>query len=186
MEASNTTQVASHGIFHIPELLIQIFLELPDKDLQKSYAVSSYWSKVLKAHLPPEKLPLPDGPPSPAYKKMPWPEMMDLLQLNPALESPDEYHSPLPSDTSYLNSSHKYFTQTMTRIPWHDWKALRYSEDAELRNTYIATPVPPTAVEVRIEDGAEFWEFGEQGYNDILKLDENRVLNTGCMRIERE
>jgi hypothetical protein len=184
MEASITTQDASHIIFHIPELLIRVLIELPDKELQRTYAVSSFWSKVLKAHLPPEKLPLPDGAPSPAYKKLPWAEMTDLLQLNPALGLPGGDDS----DTPHLVFSYMYSAKTMTRIPWHDWEALLYSDDPELRNMYIVTPVLPTTVEVRIEDGADFrttWEY-EDGYNDILGSELYCVPNPGCVRMERE
>jgi hypothetical protein len=110
--------------------------------------------------------------------------MTDLLQLNSALGLPGGDDS----DTPHLVSSHMYSAKTKTRIPWHDWEALLYSDDPDLRNTYIATPVPPTTVEVRIEDGADFrmtWEY-EDEYNDILGSDLYRVPNPGCVRMERE
>jgi hypothetical protein len=58
----------THAIFLIPELLINILLQLPDTDLKTCYCVSPLWGEVLRAHLPPEKLPLPE--PIPSYRPL--------------------------------------------------------------------------------------------------------------------
>lgn len=51
-----------HSIWHIPELVLRITTFLDERDLARCYRISQQWRNILKANIPPHRLPLPDVP----------------------------------------------------------------------------------------------------------------------------
>jgi hypothetical protein len=49
-----------HSVWHIPEILVHILLNLNKDDLARCYHVSHHWRDTLKTNLLPQQLPLPD------------------------------------------------------------------------------------------------------------------------------
>jgi hypothetical protein len=74
-----------HAVFLIPELMIQVFNHLDAHSLRTCFHVSHYWTSVLRAHLPPEKLPLPHDWISTQPKDTAWFDDNGVW-LHPALE----------------------------------------------------------------------------------------------------
>jgi hypothetical protein len=198
MDTNPSKADSTHAIFLIPELLVQILSELPDNDLKTCYRVSPRWGDILRAHLPPEKLPLPESPPS--YR----PLIHDLpgnVALHPLLQSslalPWELcNSPLDiawkrfwTNNCEYDAHRELINFRITlKLPIDAWFALFENENQIWRSTYMADP-PPTAVEVRCGPGARLFShqsrWRPEGYTDIPGCTAVSASN-GFVRIERE